>query len=164
MTPVPLESGAVSEPVVALSSNDSDASALLLPPSKTNGAGRLRRILLVDDDPGIRTLVGTLLRGEGFVVEEAGSGSAALDAILREPPDALITDVNMPGGSGEELLGSLEAAGWAHVPTLVVSAQLCPAVLRNDRFLLKPFDLEELVSAVWELVLCTKRGSPLIPT
>src|SRR5260370_2900150 len=56
------------------------------------------RVLLVDDETNIRKMVGALLESEGFETAEAANGSAALAAVEREVPDAVLLDLMMPGG------------------------------------------------------------------
>src|SRR5260370_42127903 len=54
--------------------------------------------LLVDDETNIRKMVGALLESEGFETAEAANGNAALAAVEREAPDAVLLDLMMPGG------------------------------------------------------------------
>ncbi len=56
------------------------------------------RVLLVDDEPNIRKMVGALLQSEGFETAEAPNGAAALAAVERDTPDAVLLDLMMPGG------------------------------------------------------------------
>ncbi len=56
------------------------------------------RILLVDDEANIRKMVGALLQSEGFETLEAPNGAAALAAVQRDAPDAVLLDLMMPGG------------------------------------------------------------------
>ena len=68
------------------------------------------RILLADDHPMIRAAIEVLLRDTGYeVVGMAGTGEAALDEIERLRPDILLLDIQMPGGSGLEVLRQLRA-------------------------------------------------------
>ncbi len=62
------------------------------------------RILLVDDDRIILDSLGELLRGEGYDVAAVTTLDAALQAVDRQPADLVLTDINMPGGNGFELL------------------------------------------------------------
>src|SRR5919107_168636 len=88
-------------------------------------AGR-RAILLVEDDPLLRELLGELLRHEGYEVFEAADGGAAIAALddRRPPPDSLglvILDMMLPVADGTEVLAAL--AGWgSYVPVVAVSA------------------------------------------
>ena len=61
-------------------------------------------ILLVDDDPQLRTLLGLTLRGSGYSVIEADSGMAGLELARKHLPDLILSDIDMPGGDGASLL------------------------------------------------------------
>ena len=67
------------------------------------------RILVVDDHASLREMLCFLLQGEGYAVESAGSGEEALRRYERQAPDLVITDINMPGMSGLELMRELRA-------------------------------------------------------
>ena len=66
------------------------------------------RILLADDEAMILRILRLQLEKAGFVVETAANGSIALEMVLNSPPDALITDIEMPHMSGEELCKALQ--------------------------------------------------------
>jgi CheY-like chemotaxis protein len=67
-----------------------------------------KRILLVDDEPVVLRVLRLQLENAGFSVETAPNGHAALEIILAAPPDALVTDIEMPQMSGEELCKALQ--------------------------------------------------------
>ena len=77
---------------------------------KRNGmpAAKLR-LLLVDDDPLLRHLLGTILTNSGYLVRLANDGRAALAEMNIEIPDILVSDLYMPGMSGFELLNLVES-------------------------------------------------------
>ncbi|GII78396.1 response regulator MprA [Sphaerisporangium rufum] len=108
-----------------------------------------RRILVVDDDPAILRALRRGLGAEGFAVETAGSGPAALQAAALDPPDAIVLDVAMPGVSGIEVCAALRDGG-AEVPVLMLSAmdevadRVAGLSAGADDYLVKPFDLREL--------------------
>ncbi len=111
------------------------------------------RILVVDDDAAIRTVVGEALRRRGHDVETAAS-LAALDAALaRGLPDVLVTDVVLPDGDGLERLPAILSA-HPDLPVIVLSARntLSTAVRATEAgafdYLPKPFDLDALTQAV----------------
>ena len=92
-------------------------------PAVTPGAGcwipdgEPVRVLIVDDSAPFRRAARELLQRRGYlVVGEAGSAAAALDAVERDAPDALLIDVGLPDGCGFELAGALTRAR----PTLAV--------------------------------------------
>jgi len=102
------------------------------------------RILLVDDEANIRKMVGALLQSEGFETAEAGNGTAALAAVERGAPDAVLLDLMMPGGpDGLATLEQLKRVA-PDVPVVMMSgkANLTDAVratkLGAFQFLEKP--------------------------
>jgi len=111
------------------------------------------RVLVVDDDAAIRTVVAQALRREGHDVKTAAS-LAQLDAALGERlPDVLITDVVLPDGNGIDRVRALLAA-HPQLPVIILSAlnTLSTAVKANEvgayDYLPKPFDLDVLARAV----------------
>lgn len=62
------------------------------------------RLLIVDDEPSIRTLLAEALTRSGYRVQSCAGGLSALSTIRQEIPDVLLSDLNMPGMSGFELL------------------------------------------------------------
>jgi CheY-like chemotaxis protein/HPt (histidine-containing phosphotransfer) domain-containing protein len=110
------------------------------------------RVLIVDDDATIRELLGALLAGEGYLVEAAESGEAAL-ALLRRPesvPDLVLADVQMPGTTGAQLARQLRRACGPSTLLLAISGSQPPAqaISRFDGFLMKPFKMEEVAAAL----------------
>src|SRR5207245_227958 len=112
------------------------------------------RILLVDDEANIRKMVGALLQSEGFETAEAGNGTAALAAVERGAPDAVLLDLMMPGGpDGLATLEQLKRVA-PDVPVVMMSgkASLTDAVratkLGAFQFLEKPLTPEGLLVAI----------------
>lgn len=113
------------------------------------------RILLVDDDTMLLDYYSTLLRDAGLVVETTSSPLEALDIAISFKPEAIITDVYMPGCTGLELAAILrEKESLAEIPILFLSTesnlerQLTALALGGDDFLTKPIDPSDLVTAV----------------
>jgi CheY-like chemotaxis protein len=77
-------------------------------------------ILVVDDEPGIRSLVGVSLGFDGHVVVEAASGQEALDLVSACPPDVIVLDLMMPGVDGWDVLSVLKADDDELVRTIPV--------------------------------------------
>jgi CheY-like chemotaxis protein len=75
--------------------------------SKDNGGMPLRSVLIVDDDASIRTMVRTVLQRGGFEVEEVGSGNQAIARIREKLYDAVVLDIMMGNGSGQDVLQAL---------------------------------------------------------
>ena len=69
----------------------------------------MKRLLVVDDEPHVARVLRVSLAKEGWQIDLAQDGQEALDAIASNPPDALITDIQMPGMGGEELCRRLHA-------------------------------------------------------
>jgi len=112
------------------------------------------RILLVDDEPNIRKMVGALLQSEGFETAEAPNGAAALAAVERDTPDAVLLDLMMPGGpDGLATLEHLKRVA-PHVPVVMMSgkASLTDAVratkLGAFQFLEKPLTPEGVLTTL----------------
>jgi CheY-like chemotaxis protein len=80
--------------------------------------GRTRHLLIVDDDVDARAAVRTLLRHDGVIIDEAGSGEEALAMVLRNEYDCVVLDLGLPGMSGSELLERLADSG--RIPPVVV--------------------------------------------
>ncbi len=111
----------------------------------------MTRILIVDDDPHIRELVGVFLRREGFETAEAGDGVEALEAIAALPGVELaVVDVMMPRMDGWTLCEELRSS--YDIPVLLLTAKgETPDKLRGfdlgaDDYVVKPFDPAELVA------------------
>src|SRR5262249_49235393 len=112
------------------------------------------RILVAEDDNAIRTIFTRLLEGEGYAVSAFANGKLALDAIEKgEPFDVAITDLNMPGIAGDELLRRLKERSPL-TPVIVVTGvrdtEAIEECFKNDayRYLKKPFTRDELLALV----------------
>lgn len=111
------------------------------------------RILVVDDDAAIRTVVREALRREGHVVETAATVAEQRRKMQEFAPQVLVTDVVLPDGNGLDLVPEMLEAN-AGMPVIVLSAQntLTTAVRATEQgafeYLPKPFDLAELTRAV----------------
>jgi DNA-binding response OmpR family regulator len=82
------------------------------------------RVLVVDDDPNARALLGKILKDEKAEVQEAGSGDEAMAMIAESPPDLVLLDLMMPGMSGFETVARLRAQpAAATIPIMIVSAK-----------------------------------------
>lgn len=141
---------------------DVDAVA---PPTAEPAAGGHERILLVEDDEAVRKLALRILRSAGYEVASAGSGGEAeqLASTMPGPVALLVTDVVMPGMSGPELAGRLEAR-WGKVPTLFVSGYTEERLQASDissdtAFLAKPYNWQELLSNVRVLLDAQRRAA-----
>jgi CheY-like chemotaxis protein len=122
----------------------------------TAGPSRERsRILVTDDEPITRMLVKLLLERDRFEVLEAANGRQAVEIALRERPDLVLIDLNMPEVDGYEAIGRLRRDfTLATVPIVVLTSEEGPGVekrvleLGADDYIIKPFDPEVLLSRV----------------
>ncbi len=125
-------------------------------------------ILIVDDDPGQRSLLDSFLRSQGFETILAESGERALEILSRKTerhPDMMISDVRMPGLSGLETLRRVRQQ-FAALPVLLVTAysHVRDAVeaMRDGalNYLAKPIDLDELLITVQQATGVAKSTAP----
>ncbi len=84
--------------------------------------GEKRRVLVVDDEPSILDSVATSLRYEGYEVEEAATGRAALASARKDPPDLIVLDIMLPDVNGLEVTRQLRASG-IRAPILFLTAR-----------------------------------------
>lgn len=111
----------------------------------------MKRILVVDDEPAILTLLVDVLREEGHEVLGAGDGVAALEVLAEAVADLVITDTMMPRLGGGDLVRSMrERPEFRKIPVILLSAAGQPRLdgLGTVVFLAKPFDLIALLDAV----------------
>ncbi|MBI3029821.1 MAG: sigma-54-dependent Fis family transcriptional regulator [Candidatus Rokubacteria bacterium] len=111
------------------------------------------RILVVDDEPAQRELVGGFLRKQGFDVAEAPDGRTALERFRKEPFDLLLTDQKMPGLSGLELLEAARAitpAAAVIIMTAYGTIETAVAAIKGGAadYLTKPLNLDELLHRI----------------
>ena len=135
------------------------ASDVAPEPADAGDAGRRARILLVEDDDGVRQLTARMLRQYGYDILVATDGTEALAMLASglQGVDAVVTDVVMPGMSGAELIGQLRAR-WPDLPVLFLSGytgdevkgELKPG--SRQAFLQKPFSSDALAAAVEEML------------
>ncbi|HWI59455.1 MAG TPA: sigma 54-interacting transcriptional regulator, partial [Bacillota bacterium] len=122
------------------------------------------RILIVDDDPGQRSLLDSFLRSQGFETLLAGSGERALEILRAAEVNMMISDVRMPGLSGLE---TLRRARQEHavLPVLLVTAYAdireAVGAMRDGalNYLAKPIDLDELLHTVRQVTGLAKAAS-----
>src|SRR5688572_30272025 len=114
------------------------------------------RILVVDDDPRIAASVRRALVYEGYEVQVAADGRAALDLARDQPPDLVVLDLMLPRIDGMEVCRRLRADG--DVPILMLTARDGTADRVQgldsgaDDYLVKPFAYEELLARVRALL------------
>lgn len=123
---------------------------------------RMKRVLIVDDDRGLVSLLERFLQKEGFETESAFDHDSGLQAALNGQFDLIILDVMLPGGSGFDLLKSLRAQSAVPVLLLTARGESVDRVLGleigADDYVPKPFDPLELVARI-RAVLRRTEGS-----
>jgi DNA-binding NtrC family response regulator len=118
-----------------------------------NGSSGTPRILIVDDDPGQRSLLDSFLQSQGFATVAVDSGQRALETLRTGKFDMMISDVRMPGLSGLDTLRRARQEN-ATLPVLLVTAYAdireAVGAMRDGavNYLAKPIDLDELLSSV----------------
>ena len=121
----------------------------------------MRRVLVVDDEPHIRTVLRGYLQADGFEVAEAADGAAALAAMRDQPPDLVLLDVMMPGIDGLEVLRQLRTFSDVYVILVTARAEevdkLVGLGVGADDYITKPFSPREVTARV-KAVLRRDRG------
>lgn len=113
------------------------------------GARDCRKLLVVDDDDGIRESIRDLLEDEGYRVETATNGREALAAVSRHRPCVMLLDLMMPVMNGWQVLDALRSdQALSGIPVVVVSAAADGLPSGVARTLRKPLRLEALLDAV----------------
>ena len=113
----------------------------------------MSRILIVDDEASIRTLLSAYLTADGFEVEEAATGGAALKAALgADPPSLVLLDLGLPDVDGLEVLAKIRAATDTFVILVTARAEevdkLVGLRVGADDYVTKPFSPREVVARV----------------
>lgn len=118
------------------------------------------QVIVLEDDPELRSLLLRGLREEGFLVTTAGSAGELLALLPGKQPDALIVDVGLPDADGRDVVQALRARG-ATAPVIFLTARdalpdrLAGFAAGGDDYLTKPFAFAELVARLHALI---KRG------
>jgi len=137
----------------------------LTPAQHTNETALNGNILVIEDDPEVRELLGIFLTDEGHVSAKAADGFAALDMVKRGTilPDLILSDYNLPGGmDGLHLIGKLRETLGRQVPAVVLTGDISNDTLREIARqdcvqLHKPMKLRELSHIIQRLL---PRSSP----
>jgi len=107
-------------------------------------------IVVIDDEPQIRRLLGIILKNSQYRVHQAESGEKGMQEVVRIQPSMVILDLGLPDMAGIEVLRSLRA--WSSVPVLVLSVMSEEATkvaaldAGADDYLIKPFGRDELLA------------------
>lgn len=129
------------------------------------------RVLVADDDAGLRALCRAALEAEGFEVMEAANGDQAVDVALAQAPDVLLLDLAMPHRDGWQVLEALaREESTRSVPVVMMTGSASQENLdRADRagvldFIGKPFEPSDLVGTVNHVLELTEREAVAEPT
>jgi two-component system KDP operon response regulator KdpE len=110
----------------------------------------MTRLLVVDDDPGLRRALAINLRARKYDVDLAADGAHALETASRQPPDAVVLDLGLPDMDGVEIIEGLR--GWSRAPIIVLSARtgqhdkVLALDAGADDYVTKPFGMDELLA------------------
>jgi len=121
----------------------------------------MRQVLVVDDEPHIRTVLRGYLEADGFAVAEAADGEAAIRLVRQRPPDLMLLDVKLPGIDGLEALRRVRT--FSDVYVILVTARseevdkLVGLAVGADDYVTKPFSPREVAARV-KAVLRRDRG------
>ncbi|MCL4535723.1 MAG: response regulator transcription factor, partial [Bacteroidetes bacterium] len=127
----------------------------------------MQRILVIDDDPAVTSVLRRGLSYEGFAVDTAGSGADGLEIARERTPDLVILDIMMPGMDGLEVLSRLRAADEG-LPVLFLTAKDAPAdqiqgLQRGaDDYVVKPFVFGILLARVQALLRRSEADRPAV--
>jgi DNA-binding response OmpR family regulator len=119
----------------------------------------LKQILLADDDPGVREMLGRVLESEHYTVTYAKSGREASSRFIAHPPDLVLLDLNMPDQDGWAAFRLMNVA-HPMLPVIVITARPNQypeaADLGVDGLMEKPLNLEVLLQAIRDLLAETE--------
>jgi DNA-binding response OmpR family regulator len=120
----------------------------------------MARVLIIDDDPTLRELLGLHLAADGHAVSAAADPIEAIRMMLAQPPELVISNVNLPYLDGLELLAAIRGdAATSQIPVVMLTASrdesLWNSALRlgADEYVVKPVKLAELQEAISRALL-----------
>ncbi|HUR18518.1 MAG TPA: response regulator transcription factor [Acidimicrobiales bacterium] len=134
-------------------------------PSSAEEGATVARLLVVDDMADTRRLVVSALSRQGFIVEEADSGPAALARVADQRPDLVLLDINMPGMSGLEVMTQLRHVHG--LPVILLTGRdeendrVLGLELGADDYVVKPFYLRELVARTRSVLRRAQGSAPV---
>lgn len=133
---------------------------------ETSGSSKPVRVLIVEDDPGVASLLRRGLAFEGYEVSHVADGAQALTSVRNDPPDLMILDVMLPVMNGIDVARRIRSAeaqsGSKSLPILMLTARdgvpdrIAGLDAGADDYLVKPFSLDELMARLRALL---RRGA-----
>lgn len=122
-------------------------------------------VIIVEDEPDTADMFAEILRIQGYRVKKAYGGTAGIDLITRETPDAVVLDLMMPDVSGLEVFRFMRRdPGLENVPVVVVSGRPMPEEMLDAQwkhttlYLMKPIGVSELTDAIKHVLENSKPG------
>lgn len=126
------------------------------------------KILIVDDEPEIVRAVSMRLKASGFEIISAMDGLQATTMAMKEQPDVIILDIGMPAGDGHTVVKRLRnSTATCNIPIIFLTARTSERDFQKalkqgvDKYITKPFDSEELIAAIDELLSKSKQTSSI---
>lgn len=127
----------------------------------------MARILVVEDYDDVRRMLKVLLESERFQVVEAATGSEALEAIKKLPPDVILMDLALPGFDGFEAIRRIRATkGFENTPIVVLTAYTGASTYEtalsagSNFFMSKPIDFDELSALLKQILFGENTRNP----
>jgi len=121
-----------------------------------------KKILIIDDEPGICSVVSTFLEKKGFTAIVAKSGKEGIGAANYRKPDLILLDINMPKMDGFEVLEKIKhSPKTLAIPVVMLSgrgddeSKIKASGSYSEYYITKPFQLEELESKIKEILKIT---------
>lgn len=117
----------------------------------------MRKILIVDDQKGIRLLLEEIFTKEGLQTYSASNGMEALELLQKSKMDCVLLDMKLPGLDGREILKKMKAL-YPEMPVFIMTASEEAELLKQengfgaDYYFTKPFNIFELKNAVIEFI------------
>jgi two-component system KDP operon response regulator KdpE len=122
----------------------------------------LTRVLVVEDEPGLRQALAINLRARSYEVPVAATGKAALASAASSPPDVVVLDLGLPDMDGTDVIRGLR--GWTQAPIIVLSARTSQGDKVDaldagaDDYVTKPFGMDELLARLRAALRRTPSG------
>lgn len=127
------------------------------------------RVLVVEDDPGIRSLILAVVRRGGFDADLVANGIDAMAILARESFSAIVLDLLLPRGSGYDVLEWMQETNPALLARVIILSATSPTLVRKHtvarrvfRVMQKPFDIDELLEVIRACVTHDDADDPFL--